>query len=345
MKIVLNPDPCRVLRSEFDDVEQFNETVRDWNTDFRQVDRGTLHADLMQWTGRASILTWCHFTRAIAQTGGTPPGMRAFGIRVDSSPWLEWCNRKVGRDSILCFHPGGEFESLSLPGFAVFALSFQEAKLVTIAERLGYPGFFDELRTEEAVDAAGSDGLPRLRTLLRRTLSYLDAGRFGTNSIRTLDEIENRIAETLVLALVETRSESTRETQRNRSRVVKVAISHILEHAREAVSVADLCAVSGVSWRTLNRAFKESIGASPKACISAVRLRGARRELRRAEPTASVAGIANNWGFWHMGDFAMNYRREFGELPSDTLRKQKRHQGTLGASPLLPHGNSSCLDI
>jgi AraC-like DNA-binding protein len=234
---------------------------------------------------------------------------------------LEWCNREVSRDSIVCFHPSGEFESLSSGGFAIYTLSFQETQLAAIAERLGYPGFFDELCMEKTVDSAGPDSLPDLRALLRGTFSDLDTGMIGTSSARALG-IESRIAEALVMLLLERRSESHCETLRNRSRAVKVAISYILENAREAVTVADVCETAGVSWRTLNRAFEESIGASPKTCITSVRLRGARRELRKAEPTASVAEIANSWGFWHMGDFAMNYRREFRELPSETLRKQ-----------------------
>lgn len=309
----------RIRRASFHDVDQFNENIRDWNTDFRQVDRGTLRAGLTQWTGRRSLLTWCHFSRAIAQTGGAPRGMRAFGIIVDDSPWLEWCHRQVDRDTILCFHPGGEFESLSLPGFEAFALSFSEEELVALAERLGHPGLIDELRTEAAIDAAGSERLPGLRILLRRTFANLERVAI---SPRTLAEIEIRVAEELILVLAEARAAAPRDSRRSRSRVVKAAISHVLEHAHEAITVADLCVASGVSWRTLNRAFEESIRASPKACINAVRLRGARRELRSAEPTATVAGIAHTWGYWHMGDFAMNYRREFGELPSETLRRR-----------------------
>ena len=41
---------------------------------------------------------------------------------------------------------------------------------------------------------------------------------------------------------------------------------------------------------------------------------------------ASVTDIANNWGFWHLGDFARNYRREFDELPSETLGGTGRTQ-------------------
>jgi AraC family transcriptional regulator, ethanolamine operon transcriptional activator len=33
----------------------------------------------------------------------------------------------------------------------------------------------------------------------------------------------------------------------------------------------------------------------------------------------TIGDIANTWGFWHMGQFAADYRRQFGELPSETL--------------------------
>jgi len=33
-----------------------------------------------------------------------------------------------------------------------------------------------------------------------------------------------------------------------------------------------------------------------------------------------IADLANEWGFWHMGQFAKDYQRQFGELPRDTLR-------------------------
>jgi AraC family ethanolamine operon transcriptional activator len=36
---------------------------------------------------------------------------------------------------------------------------------------------------------------------------------------------------------------------------------------------------------------------------------------------ARITGIANSWDGWHMGQFAKDYRRQFGELPSETLRR------------------------
>ena len=33
----------------------------------------------------------------------------------------------------------------------------------------------------------------------------------------------------------------------------------------------------------------------------------------------TVQEIAQRWGFWHTGEFAADYRRLFGELPSQTF--------------------------
>ena len=52
------------------------------------------------------------------------------------------------------------------------------------------------------------------------------------------------------------------------------------------------------------------------AYINAMRLNGARRELMNR---LKVNEAANAWGFWHMGQFAKDYRKLFGELPSETL--------------------------
>lgn len=90
--------------------------------------------------------------------------------------------------------------------------------------------------------------------------------------------------------------------------------------AREPLSVVDLCRAAGVSRRTLEYAFQQRFGLSPKAYMLARRLAGARAELRQDTDALSITRIANRWGFDHLSRFAAFYRRQFAELPSETIR-------------------------
>jgi AraC family ethanolamine operon transcriptional activator len=102
---------------------------------------------------------------------------------------------------------------------------------------------------------------------------------------------------------------------------LKRARSFIEENARKPLAVRDVCRAAGVSWRTLDYAFREEFGVAPKAYLKATQLNGVRREIRRAEPPVVISDVANRWGFWHMGQFAADYRKLFGELPSETLAR------------------------
>lgn len=42
--------------------------------------------------------------------------------------------------------------------------------------------------------------------------------------------------------------------------------------------------------------------------------------LKNASRSSSVSEIAMDWGFNQLGYFSIEYKRRFGESPSDTLR-------------------------
>jgi AraC-like DNA-binding protein len=90
------------------------------------------------------------------------------------------------------------------------------------------------------------------------------------------------------------------------------------------VTIAELCAATGMAERSLHQACREHLGLPPIAYLRILRLHGARRELRDPDPTTTVTDTATRWGFFHFGEFAAAYRRHFGELPSQTLRPGNR---------------------
>jgi AraC-like DNA-binding protein len=104
---------------------------------------------------------------------------------------------------------------------------------------------------------------------------------------------------------------------------VSKAYEYMVANAHEAITIEDLTRVTGVSGRALHEGFKRFKGAPPKACLKAIRMEGTRRELLEARDGDDVTVIAQRWGFFHIGRFASNYQRIFGEKPSQTLRRRR----------------------
>lgn len=110
---------------------------------------------------------------------------------------------------------------------------------------------------------------------------------------------------------------------------VKRVEEYIRTHLHEPLTIERLAEFSGVSASTLFSGFRNCHGVSPMAWVRQLRLERVRDELRgaAAEPV-SVTDVALKWGFAHLGRFAMEYKRAFGESPSVSLRS--RYGGTHG---------------
>jgi AraC family ethanolamine operon transcriptional activator len=93
------------------------------------------------------------------------------------------------------------------------------------------------------------------------------------------------------------------------------------QNLTEPPTIADLCGAVNASERTLHEAFREHLGTTPKAYLKALRLNAAHQDLLAAGPQTRVTDVALDWGFEHFGWFAHDYRRLFGETPSQTLQR------------------------
>ncbi len=72
----------------------------------------------------------------------------------------------------------------------------------------------------------------------------------------------------------------------------------------------------------LQEEFRRRLGTGPATVLREVRLARAHRALVEAGAT-TVADVAHACGFGHLGRFAHDYRDRYGELPSDTARRNR----------------------
>ena len=111
----------------------------------------------------------------------------------------------------------------------------------------------------------------------------------------------------------------------HRKAVVDQVKDWMVEHQDMPVTMTELCELTHVSRRTLQYSFESIVGTSPLKFLKAARLNQVRRALSDITDDRPVSAIAADWGFWHPGQFAKDYKGLFGENPSQT---RERYQST-----------------
>ncbi|MFZ5691671.1 MAG: helix-turn-helix domain-containing protein [Pseudomonadota bacterium] len=110
---------------------------------------------------------------------------------------------------------------------------------------------------------------------------------------------------------------------------LKLALAWLNQRLDEPIKLEQLATVAGVRPRTIEVHFKTHLGVTPLGWVRKTRLARVRQQLMTADEDASVTQIANSYGFAELGRFAAHYRKEFCELPSDTL-KAARSRSPIG---------------
>jgi AraC-like DNA-binding protein len=88
-----------------------------------------------------------------------------------------------------------------------------------------------------------------------------------------------------------------------------------LEADRSLTTVASLAVRAGVGARTLQRLFKDYVGAGPKWVIRRCRLLEAAEELRD-RPIANLAELAASLGYFDQSHFAREFKAVVGRAPA-----------------------------
>jgi AraC-like DNA-binding protein/tetratricopeptide (TPR) repeat protein len=107
-------------------------------------------------------------------------------------------------------------------------------------------------------------------------------------------------------------------------RGLKQAIEWLEAEPARPWRLRDLAAVSGIAPRTLQKHFHRFLGRAPLAFLRELRFDRAREQLLHPAEHVSVTELATRCGFSHLGRFAVEYQRRYGESPSATLRRSRR---------------------
>lgn len=133
--------------------------------------------------------------------------------------------------------------------------------------------------------------------------------------------LESELLTALALSWDHTRTASF-AGQRGRAHELRAWLE---EHHGIEITIADMARHTGLSVRQLQVCVAEQLNMTPTQLLRSVRLEHARRMLHDSDvDRTTVARVAHDCGFAHLGRFSAYYFEAFGEAPSTSLRKGHR---------------------
>ena len=297
---------------------QYGDSVG-WDLDFRQLDKGILDARVKAISMAFGTMLNVNFNRTFHQVGCAPKGLMTFGIPAMDVGEFGWCAAQAHGGALINFNLDGGFDGVSPAGFSGSTFSFDINAMQTFAISLGFERTLDTLVKNHSYWC--TPGTVLLGRRLHRFSYLLDHN--GPGMLKGQSEMVN---EELATGIIECLNSDVRPhgvvSVGQKHAVLKRSLEILNDPNRLPVTVARLCAEAATSLSTLKRVFLAEFGMTPKTYIRVRCLSAVRDMLAHSPPGTRVADVANKWGFWHMGQFARDYRVMFGELPSSTLRGQ-----------------------
>lgn len=313
------------MNRRFRDFDEMTEALHAWNLDILQLDRGRFRGDVLQFGIGDLLVGRAIFNRATWQRGLPPEGFRNFAFLTDPLPHMIWRKQEVYTHSVMAFPPGGELDCVTRKAaFKVFTLSFPEENLAETCRSMEIPDVNDLLGDEEVVPVDPVE-MDRLIVFLHEICRSFRGNLPKMTSPTMHSLLEGELTRCFLSMLAPSGKGKHGGSLSGRDRIFNRLESTIARMPREFPRIGDLCRAARVSERTLEYAFRDRFGMTPVSWLKTIRLNGVCKELLRSDPRSNrITDIAGRWGFQHKGQFAADYKVQFGELPSSTLDRRRK---------------------
>jgi len=131
----LDEEKIILIRQSFDDFDHYQETAPKWSLDFKQLDSGQFHGDLLLLDANNVQLAATRYNRLFDQSGVTPEGFRSFAIPFGNSELLIWRGHRLHKNNMVVFPDSREVDAVSEPGFSTYTISIANESIAEYFDR------------------------------------------------------------------------------------------------------------------------------------------------------------------------------------------------------------------
>lgn len=299
------------IELKFDDFDQYAKLVGQADLVHTQLDSGFFKGALTQVMYGPLIISTHQMNRMILQEGIALKGYTTFLIPGNMEQDFGWRKDRLKGNVIGILRSNMEHSCITNSNFFGTPVSIKDEFLVETANLLGYPNFINFLQHKEIIKIS-----VKMAQEIHQLVEFC-----CKNEIKDASLLSFNIPKLIIGAISESNPSDNFKKGSRRGIVFRKA-QEIIHHSFEnPINTLSLCREIGVSERNLRYAFEEHSGLSPKKYVQYYKLNKIRKLLQTGS-AVKIIDAANQMGFWHTGQFAADYKKLFGELPSETNKRK-----------------------
>jgi AraC family ethanolamine operon transcriptional activator len=260
-----------------------------------------------------------HYGAAFDQRIRSKEGLLSFGLFERDNPTTWAHDQVIPNDAITIFPRDEEMRGVSPVGFRGHGMHVVEVFMADLAGKV----YNRPLNSLLPAPGLYEPSLIKIGVLREELRKWQQLRAYGAD---TRLAIVSRREESLVLAILDALIDAETidkggliKSERSMTRALELIHTSEMKN----ISAVELCTYAECNPRFLERTFQKRFGVTPKKYIKYLRLARVRDRLLTFDTQSceSIIELAGIQGFWHMGQFAADYRRVYGELPSETLHR------------------------
>lgn len=319
------------------DADEFAELIRDWNLELRQLQPGGFEGNITVLPLGPALICSGRYNQALLQHVGPPDGCLSISRPGRGSDPVSFHGHELQAGEAFVSGPGTECEMLSRGVHFPTAFSVRLDFLLAQAEWLGDTRI--QCTRGLRLHAVGEDWSGSFLDAMEWIVAAVaEHPNLATREHARSSVLDMLLARVNTIGAADSPLSERREMRSARRVAVERAREYIHQNLTEPIRLSDLCKYARTQARSLEYGFHEALGVSPIAYVRATRLHRVRQLLRSATVrTRSISEIALDCGFWHLSQFAVDYKRLFTESPSVTYRR------TYSQLPRIERRNGSAI--
>ena len=294
---------------EFEDFDQFAEMVGHGELEHAQLDLGKFKGTLSQVMHGPIIISTHKMDRTILQQGVGIDGYTTFMIPGNMEQKINWRRHILSGNCIGILKSGMEHNSVTNPDLFGTPVSIANEYLNEVSVLLGFPDFMKFISRSEVIVIYIKDALK-----IQEMIIGLCNSKIFNESMLTYE-----LPKLIIRSISKINKRDQKVFHNSPNLILRKAQDYIQGNIHEKINILDLSKEIGISERNLRYVFTNKIGIGPKRYIHNLKLNKVRKELKMKRGE-KVNVLANNYGLWHAGKFASDYKKLFGELPSETKK-------------------------